>query len=451
MGAPTRICFAGVYCAAALAGTALLSPGRAARAEDAVRKTILSNGVRVILKPEKTTETVAVQMVVRTARDTTTGEMAAGELAAHALFYGSLNRSFAGVTASLARMGGSLETLRTADYVAVTCITAPEQLDEALYLLCESLKNADFGPRALERARQEILWGRKRREVDGFALAVHLLLGLGRQPEPDALALRRMTTEQVRLYFAQRYVPSRTVFAVVGRFDWERAVRSFNNLLFDYERHVPPAGLSDSVLPPPGVPRFAAAEAPGSAAYSLVASPAPGVADADYAAVMVLQSLLGAGHASRLFRRIRDAQGIGYEVGAAYPADRGNLLIAYLQWDPRRAVPDRHGTLSARGAVGLLQSQLDALRADPPTTAELERARKIAVGRDALRHERARDRAFLLAWYEAMGAGYALDSELPRRLRGVTLSDLQRVINTRLGARYVVTVSPPKGEPAAAP
>jgi zinc protease len=414
-------------------------------AVDAPQLVTLTDGVRLILKPEATTEVVAVTVVVRTPPDRTPMEAATGELVARALFFGSVHRTYELIADSVARVGGSLETLRTPDTVAITCQTVPERLGETIYLLCESLKNAEFKPEALERARQQILADRERRATDLFETTLQAVTApLQRTTESDGTLLRRVTPEVALNYFRARYVPSRTVITVVGRFNAKQVARSFDNNLFDFDRQ-PPRALP---LPPGGWSNTEAAAKTsaltGSAALALVATSAPDVASPDYPAFCVLHALLGDGHASRLFRRIRDALGIGYNVGALYRMERGEPLIAYLQWDARRplSTPVIEEKQSDAIALRLLQAQLDSVLTDTPTDAELLRARNVALGRDALRHERARDRAFLLGWYEAMGRGFAFDAQLPQHLAAVTRDDVLKAARRYLKRRVTATALP---------
>ncbi|HZP84358.1 MAG TPA: pitrilysin family protein [Chthonomonadaceae bacterium] len=417
-----------------------------------MRRVVLPNGVRLLLKPEADTEVVAMVAFVRMEADATALDNATGELVAHALFYGSLNRSMDRVARSVAQVGGALETLRTRDYIAITCVTVREQLDEAIYLLCEALKNADFAPDALERARQDIQEERRKRAEDAFETAYAAVRErLSAPPEPDDSALRRVTQARAQDYFARRYLPARTVIAVVGRFRQDAAQHAFDNALFDYARRAvnSPGALSE-VKKPDAAPPALVLQTGGNAAYALIGTPAPGVASPDYPAFTVLHALLGGGHAARLFRRLREAQGLGYDVGATYAADRSDPLVAYLQWDARRALPALNAKAAPQpaDALKLLQTQLDALWTDPPTDAELTRARNYAIGRDALRHERARDRAFFLGWYETMGLGYAFDAELPRRLAAVTRDDILRAAKTYLTPRAAVLALPKRAESA---
>src|SRR5262249_26875762 len=144
-------------------------------------------------------------------------ETATGEIVSHALFGSSLNRSREAISASIAQVGGSLETLRTRDHVTITCIALPEQARQAVYLLSETLKNAEFAPEALERARQAILKERRQREANRFATAYDTLrYRLQEIPVAEEVELRHVTQEQAVAYFLRRYTADRTVISVAG-------------------------------------------------------------------------------------------------------------------------------------------------------------------------------------------------------------------------------------------
>ncbi|MCS6776266.1 MAG: pitrilysin family protein [Chloroherpetonaceae bacterium] len=403
----------------------------------------LTCGARLLLQPEPHSDLVAVTVFVRTPHDRTPQEIATGDLVAHALFLGTTQRSREHIATTIARTGSTVEVLRTPDYIAVLSQIVPEQLGEMIVLLCEILKNASFHPEALQAAREQARRQHMERTADLFATAVQAVSAPLIGPNvSDDMTLRRVTPEQARHYFQTRFVPGQTVIAVTGRFQAQQVARSFESNLFDYNRTAP-ARPQRVVFP--SVPTTQhTVTAPGHVGLALIAVSAPDVAHPDYPAFLVLHALLGDGHASRLFRRIRDALGVGYNVGTIYRPERGEPLIAYLQWDTRR--PLTTPVLEERdpGAIALrlLEAQLQGLLADPPSDAELRRARNVAIGRNALRHERARDRAFLLGWYEVMGRGYAFDAELPGRLQAVTCEEVLRVARTYLERRASAVALP---------
>lgn len=133
---------------------------------------------------------------------------------------------------------------------------------------------------------------------------------------------------------------------------------------------------------------------------------------------------------------------MGYEVGADYRVDRAEPLIGYVQWDGKRlgqtsekAREGKAEPIPPAKVLSLLQAQISSILTEPPTEEEVARARNVAIGRDALRHERARDRAFLPGWYECVGVGYAFDSRLPELLQKVSREDILRVARLRFAQR----------------
>ena len=424
------------------------------------KKTMLPNGVRLVLKREPASELVAISICIRTEPDRNAIDDAAGEMAARSLFSSSFNRSHDNIALSIAHVGGSVEMLRTPEHVNITCVTLPAQVREAVYLLCEVLKNADFG--ALERVRADLI-AEQQSATSDLAGGLDLVRrALQARTEFADLPFRRVTRAQTVAYFQGRYVPERTAIAVVGQFDPATIQTAFRDSLADFDRHAVHAIRAEPLYSHATNFPCRILNRPGNSGCALAATAAPSLSDMDYAAFIVLKSVLGEGHASRLFQRVRDARGIGYSVGALWQTSLSDPLITYLQWDataPRRTedrAGERRVTASAAGskpsagedrfspdaALQLLTAQLDGMVSEPPTDAEIARARSVAIGRENLRHERARDRAFLLATYEAMGAGAEFDADLPRKLAAVTREDVMRAARTYLTPRASALIVP---------
>lgn len=446
-------------------GPGIATCGCRASGQTAVQMITLPDGVRLLLKPEPSTAITAVTVFVRTPRDVTVQDSAVGELVAHALFYGSTDRTRDGIALSVAQIGGVLETLRTPDFISIACVTVPEQIEDTARMLGEVLKHADFGLDALDRARQDIQYDRLRRREDGFEVGCEAArAALVDTAIPTDELLKSVTHEQAIRYFQERYVPTSTIVSVAGRFSPRVVETAFRAYLNEYDRLsrvrpdnmrpaaaiVATAGVSGVSHGSDAQPPLAVAHKPqllalasGNAAYALVGTEAPAIDNLDAPAFQVLQAMLGGGHASRLFRRVRDTLGLGYSVGALYRDELSDALITYIQWDAGRVrAGGTTSVLDPADAIHLLEAQLDGVLADAPDDAEMARARSVAVGRNALRHERVRDRSFMLGWYEAMGLGYAYDAAYPQLLSSVSRADVLRVARRYLTRRCAVIVTP---------
>lgn len=448
----------------------------------------LPDGVRLLIRAETEPEIkqVAISLFVRL-DSVAPEEEATAEMVARTLFYGTLNRTENGILTLAAEGGNDIEVLATPHYVAITYLTSPPQLTEAVHLLCDCLKSADFRPESLRAALKTLRTERDRRAADPFEMGKQRLQAELKADTSDLDSLQRVTQRQAQAFFRSHYLPANTVISVAGRVDPQQTLRLFTAFLQDYTR-ISPSRFAPRQEPSPigqskeneqnnegnrdshrstdkekqnildkniGLPQIL--PSPTGVAYALVGTSAPAVTSPDYPAFTVLETLLGAGHASRLFIGSRERLGVGYQVGALYQADRFAPLILSIQWDSHRKtlvagtkvadtkVADTNKTEAERPDTAiprLLNSLLDELITHPPTEAELERARNFAIGREALRHELLRDRAFFPGWYETLGLHYTFDRELPGLLAKVTPEDILRVARTYLNRRATLLLLP---------
>ena len=83
-----------------------LLPCRGQTNSQRVSRVVLANGVRLLLRPEPTTERVAVSLFIRTDSEPSGSSAAVGELVARALFYGNANRTQNGILTLAKDAGG---------------------------------------------------------------------------------------------------------------------------------------------------------------------------------------------------------------------------------------------------------------------------------------------------------------------------------------------------------
>ncbi|HLI47794.1 MAG TPA: pitrilysin family protein [Chthonomonas sp.] len=420
-----------------------VSLARASFALDAAVQTMtLDNGMHVLLQPDPSSHFVAVSLFVRTPRESLPLRQAEGLMVAHALIYGSSERTADKVKVLFLKTGGVLNVLYTPDYVALSCLTDRTQLDNVADMLGNILFHADFPPSALQKALQDILQERQKRADDAYRSAVTAAQGaLGLTVEPPQAVLEQVTPDRAQRYFLEHYRPSAIFIAVVGDFNLQQARTDFEAFLDEpmQDTFLPAAAYA---APPPQAPQgnLLHVQTSGPAAYALVVTAAPRVDSPDYPAFLVLQALLGLGHASRLFVQLRDRLGIGYQVGADYLATTSGPFVLYAQWDASRE--QAGNPIKAEQMLHLLQTQLQTLFTNPPSEAEMERARNMAIAHIELALERVSDRAFLLGWYAAMGLGADYLQHLPERIHAVTAKELLAVAKRYIAYQVAVLAVP---------
>jgi zinc protease len=155
--------------------------------------------------------------------------------------------------------------------------------------------------------------------------------------------------------------------------------------------------------------------------------------DPDRAALDVLVSVLG-GHGGRLFRTLRDRDSLAYSVSPLVSYGRHPGLVgSYIACAPDKT--DR--------ALAGLANEMHALAEQPPTQAEVERARSHIVGTHDMGLQRSDAQASTMALMELYGYGYDDFLVYPRAVAKVTAEDVQRVARRLFAAKPAsVVVSP---------
>src|SRR5207247_1626402 len=112
--------------------------------------------------------------------------------------------------------------------------------------------------------------------------------------------------------------------------------------------------------------------------------------DPDRTRVRVPTAVLGGGMSSRLSRTLRDAEGLAYSVGSAYPTRRGTgRIVIHLGTAPP----------SAREAEAGIHREVERLRADGVGEDELQRTKTYMTGAFALDRRTNARQSFSLAFY----------------------------------------------------
>jgi|GEM_PF-2417917 len=399
----------------------------------------LDNGVRLLLKPETETPLVSLTALVKISPARNEQEAATAEIVARAMHNGTASQP----TQTKLRGSFKWEIIKTDSVMGVSAVFLPNQLGEILYQLSDALRNAEFAPQALELARQEVLQSRREKSKEPFAALKSVIIGnFAPFAEPDEYSLKCVTPEQAQAYFQANVAPQNVVIAIVGSANADRMV-SLAKTQFDNMKSFPASrnarvgnAVSEKRDPranlTPKLPK-------GRAAYALVATSAPPVTHPDYPAFVVMQTVLGTGHGSRLFQRIREDKGIGYSVGTYFGERDSEPLVTYLQWDSTREFLGKDERLTP---LQMLNAEIDLIVSEPPADAEIQRARSVAIGKHALRHERAINRAFALAWYEILGLGWQFDTLLAEKLAAVTRDEILRVAKIYLPKRVTLLATP---------
>jgi zinc protease len=419
----------------------LIPQGQAETAAPTMEEMIvLENGLRLILREDTGTESVAVQAFVGTGTAVESTEQAGiSQLTQRLLLRGTESMSEEELFEAIENLGASLSQSQLTDMGTLSLVATQETWQEALPLLLDSLLTPAFAPAEFQNVQEEMLRAIQGRADDNFTIMYdnlqQALYGVGSYGNPDlgtVESISNLTMDDVKAFYANYYVPNNMVISAAGNFNAALLRKKLEARLGKLERG------ADDLRPTPTVQPLTengavASDKESNLTWFMLGFPAPSVADPDYPAMKVLNSVLGGGMSSRLFATLREEQGLAYSTSSFYPSRAGDShLVTYIIALPENAAKAKEGMLAI----------LDDIKVNGVSDEELERAINKEIGSFILRRETAQRRSYDIGWYEMLGAGIDLDATYPDKLRAVTSEDVQRVATTYLTNYVLSSVGP---------
>lgn len=417
-----------------------------ASSSGSLTRATLANGIHILIKREPSTPLIALDAFIKVGKANENADNAGiSTFVARTLLASTTNATHEEVASDIGSLGGNVTVSSLPDYTVVSALTVPDQFDNAEYIVTNALKNADFDAKDVDASRDDLLT-----DIDsatsslfesGIQTVQSILYGNTGLALPDIGT--RDTVEHLRRsdlirFFHRFYIPQNITIVVTGNVDPQRAIAELSSSLEDM-----PAGRKNDVdfTDPVTIQNRNFEPATNQVVdlkqvSVLVAFQAPPVSNKDYAAMIVANAIVGGMKSSRMFREIREKQGLSYELGSVYEAtDSTGILAAYAMASPTHT--DRV-TLKDEPSAPILQSLMlaifSSMSTTPPSLSEIHRAQHFIIGSYNIKHERIEDRAALLGSAELeSNYGADWDQHFASYITAVTPEDIARIT-----ARYFV-------------
>lgn len=307
-----------------------------------VKSSTLSNGVVVLTESMPNTHGVGVSILVDAGpQDEPNDCSGLAHLCEHAFFLGTQTRSERDIAELIDSAGGQLGGFTARDYTCLHATISADYVTYAVDLLGEMITNGEYSE---DRLKNEI-------DVIGHEIDAHTddtnswIDGelkrmmwptdpLGRSILGTRETLQNIGHPQVQQFVTDCYAPDRLVVAAAGQIQHADFVEQVNDSFWKL------SGGQQKSIKPPAVPQggvFVHGRDQRTTSVCLMI-PAPIYADADRYALHVLVTLLGGGMSSRLYRELREQQGIAYSVNAGLNAyGRGSVIAIEALTSPETA------------------------------------------------------------------------------------------------------------------
>jgi len=306
---------------------------------DATRKSVLSNGIRVITETMPSVRTVSMGVWVGTgSRYEAAGVHGISHFLEHLFFKGTDRRSALEIAQAVDALGGQMNAFTDREHTCYFVKVLVNHLPTVVDLLADMLLNSALDPEAIDRERQVITEEIKSYEDSPDELAQDLMAQtiwdghpLGRSVIGTRKTVSRLQRDDFLRYVEERYRPNNLVVAAAGNVEHGAVVDLIETHLGRWNGRTNEQPTETPVIMPATRLRVKDVEQ----VHLCLATGGRAQADGDLYVLEVLDNVLGSGMSSRLFHEIRENRGLVYTIASYAAAYReGGLFVIYAAMSP---------------------------------------------------------------------------------------------------------------------
>lgn len=344
-------------------------------AQVATHKTVLDNGLTILVREDHTAPVVSAQTWCRAGSITEGTQMGAGlsHVLEHMLFKGTPTRGVGVIPHEVQAHGGYMNAYTSYEQTVYYIDLPAEHWRVAVDILADCMMNATIPADELLKEKQVILRemamgvddpGRRSNKLmwnTAYTTHPYRHPVIGYQEIYD-----RITRDDVVAYYKKMYVPNNLMFVVVGDVQNDAVVACIKDLTKDFKM----AALEPAVIPaePPQVStRQRFDEAPVQLCNLNLSWHIPSITDPDVPALDVLGLVAGQGRSSRLYQTVQQKAGLVHSISSgAYTPGHPGLFVVSASADA--------GNRDA--ATVAIRAEMKKLTGHPITDAECRKAIK---------------------------------------------------------------------------
>ena len=419
-----------------LAAVLVIGAAIPARAELDLRNASVEqfeNGFTLILLPDRRFPVASVQMLYRVgARNEVNGKTGLAHFLEHMAFRDSDNFPDTDLVSSIYAVGGEWHGYTWTDQTTYYSTVPKDDLDLLLRIEADRMTRLKLSAEDMRAERGAVLAEMHMYENSPTSMlidAVNYTSFLAHPYRNNTIGwesdIEHLQHGDVVEFYKQHYQPANAVLAIVGDFEPD-AVRERAMTLFGSVRSSEATALPHTVEPPQVGLRRVTLQADTDIRQFMIAYRAPAVGNADFAAFLVMQEILGAGSGVSFLQNdwgtpVADDSvlaGAADSMTTWFPPSEQDYVFIVGGVAP---AADDEATLEQR-----VESRIASLREQPPTNAELQAAIQAVQDELVFDVQTTEDAAHQLAFFSGLNALPVLLG-LPESVAAVSATDVQRV------------------------
>ncbi|MEH2174594.1 M16 family metallopeptidase [Nostoc sp.] len=339
----------------------------------------LTNGLRILLLPDRSTPTVTLSGYIQAGTEFDPENKAGlAAFVADNLLNGTKSKDVLTIAKVLGERGASLDFQTYREGVHIEGDSLADDLPILLEILADVVKNSSFPSKELELHRQQTLTDLQQ-ELDEPSEVARRVFVQSIYPKkhplhtfPTEESLQQIQRQDVIDFKAKHYRPDTTVLALVGDFDLDKVRSLIKNKFGDWEV----SGKAPTLkYPPVAMPEKIVSVNPvlpdKAQAVTYMGYTGINRYDPRFHAALVLNQILGGDTlSSRLGAEVRDRQGLSYGIYSSFQAGKnvGTFLIE-MQTSPE----------DSSKAIASTREMLQQIHQQGVTALEVETAKRTLI------------------------------------------------------------------------
>ena len=392
--------------------------------QSSYRKTILSNGVRVLSEEIPYVRSVSIGVWVMVgSRDEQEKTNGVTHLIEHMVFKGTKKRNVRMIAQSLESVGGYLNAFTSKEHTCYYARVLDEHAEKAIDILSDLIINPLFNAKDLEKEKAVILEELKNYEDEPDEIIHDEFDRVLFQPHPLAYnilgtreTLKAFKKPILDSYKNKHYTSDNIIICAAGNISHDKLIdlslKYFGELKTSKNKHkmVFPKQKRKAITVNIIKPIQQAHICYGTRTFK--------VNDERRYPLLVLNTILGDGMASRLYQTIRERQGLAYSVYsfANFLTDTGSFGV-YLGTDKSKVDI----------SISLIKKELETFIKKPISKAELARTKAQVKGNMVLGLESMSNRMTRLAKGEIYYGEFHTVDSLVEKINKIDSSSVQKV------------------------
>jgi len=404
-----------------------------------VKKYALENGATLLINQNDSNEIVAISINAKG------GEFlekipGTGFLTAQLMTKGTKKYSFEELNRIMEENGINITPASGGDNFLINILTTKSQLTKTFELLDEIINNSVFQEDKLNKDKTSALNNiKKSRDIPlKVALENYKTLIFKGSPYSNTNKILEKTIPTIQIkdiqeYYDKIFYPENIVIAINCNVNERELIGNFTNIFngkkgnkFDFNKHI-------NDVKPITKPEISETKIENlETAWYFAGWQTSGVTNKkEYAILQVINSLLGGGMSSRLFRNVRDTEGLAYQIGSSYSPNRlrGQFMV-YIGTNPK----------TLKYSEKRLMEEVNRLKYEPVSNEELKAVKEKLTGQYYIGLETNLDKASALSNFEVSSRGFEFIDEYKTLINSVTPDDIMNIAKKYFNNNKVTSI-----------